>query len=298
MRSPLCFLLVACCSTGWLFPSVAFGAAFSFSPNHRELPVGSVFEVGLFLDAQGDRINAVEGRLNYLSDRLHLVEVRDGDSAVPLWITHPHGDVLDEVAFSGVIPGGEERSEVLLFRLAFRVLAEGSSTLVVDGPRVLLDDGFGTSAAVSVDGFDINGLPALVYKAPPVPADTAPPEPFQVEVGRDPAFAGGQRFVVFLTHDKGRGMSHYEIKEVRWPFLQWFTPWTRVVSPAVLGDQARESWVLVRAVDVAGNVRVSQMPPVLHIPWYSDPVFWVMMLGASSACLLVYFLARRRTVSR
>ena len=278
-------------------PLAGRAAGLYFQPHTRSLPVGEAFEVGILLDTEGERINAVEGAVVF-PDSLVLDQVRDGGSRVPLWVERPALGAPGTVHFSGVIPGGYAGTEGELFRLVFRPASEGESAILLQDLRLLLDDGLGTEAAVRFGSFRLTAL-LPVHRPDAVQVkDLIPPAPFEPTIVRDPALFGGDWSVMFAAQDKGFGIDHYDVVELRHPFLRHFLPWERATSPFRLQDQARSRWVLVRATDVSGNERIMVLPPLVPFPWYKDSSIWIILGGALCFAALFVGVLYRRTKSR
>ena len=118
-----------------------------FGISAMPVQVGSLFDVGVFVDSHGQTISAVEGVLP-LSDGLELVAVQDGGSVASLWVEKPQ-ETAAGVAFAGVTPGGFNGSRGQLFTLTLRAEKAGSFELQLADGRVLLNDGDGTAAVLS-----------------------------------------------------------------------------------------------------------------------------------------------------
>jgi hypothetical protein len=43
--------------------------------------------------------------------------------------------------------------------------------------------------------------------------DTSPPEPFEIQIQKNPAIFDGKYFIVFYTTDKETGVDYYMVKE-------------------------------------------------------------------------------------
>ena len=106
--------------------------------------------------------------------------------------------------------------------------------------------------------------------------DTTKPEEFKPEIGRDPAIFEGKYFLSFATVDKMSGIDHYEIIETR---DKKQDIWKKVESPYLLEDQSLQSKILVKAVDKAGNERISKMTlPSKPFPYWTIPVIVICLV--------------------
>jgi len=86
----------------------------------------------------------------------------------------------------------------------------------------LLNDGSGTEAKLSpsILNFQVVGINSP-NQPPPISEikDTEPPELFTPEIGRQPDIFNNQWFLAFTTQDKNSGISHYEVREIRYKIL-------------------------------------------------------------------------------
>ncbi|MBI2113366.1 MAG: hypothetical protein HYT50_02210, partial [Candidatus Wildermuthbacteria bacterium] len=83
--------------------------------------------------------------------------------------------------------------------------------------------------------------------------DQTPPDPFGIGLGQGEILFEGKKFLSFLAHDETSGIAFYEVSEQA-------GIWKPVQSPYVLQNQAFRGMLKVRAVDKAGNERVSSLP--------------------------------------
>ncbi|MBZ9569795.1 hypothetical protein KJA16_02635 [Patescibacteria group bacterium] len=104
--------------------------------------------------------------------------------------------------------------------------------------------------------------------------DVTSPEEFRAEIGQDPLMFEGKYFLSSATIDKTSGIDYYEVKEGKRNFK-------RAKSPYLLGDQSLRSKILVKAVDKAGNERVSEItPPKKPLPyWIITSIIFLVIVG-------------------
>ena len=145
------------------------------------------------------------------------------------------------------------------------VFAFGSTT------QVLLNDGFGSVAPLTLKNATITRtLQSSGVKnewLDIVHADTVPPDQFDVSIHHDQNTLDGRYFIIFSTVDKQSGVDHFEVMEDD-PSRIGFTrgsnahaSFQSAMSPYVLRDQSLKSRVTVRAIDNAGNIEESILPP-------------------------------------
>lgn len=231
-------------------------------------PLGANFEVGVFVSADGQDINAIEAQLD-LPATVELVSLSTGNSITSLWVESPH--LVDHsIVFSGVIPGGYTGERGQLFTATLKAVDDGSSTLAFSKERILLNDGEGSPAVLTRAPlvFSIqDGLEISAYK----PADdTEPPEIFTPQIVEAPEMGG--RILIFSAVDKGLGVERYEVRERG-------GDWTRATSPYLFQHQTGQVSVQVKAIDYAGNVRLAKAatgPVYLSASWL---IIWGILLA-------------------
>ncbi|KKW43817.1 MAG: hypothetical protein UY97_C0009G0004 [Parcubacteria group bacterium GW2011_GWB1_57_6] len=232
-------------------PLAAVAATLSLSADPTHPGVGKLVEITVSIRSDTP-VNAFSGTLRFPSDLLAPVAVDDGNSIISMWITHP---TLDNgtVAFAGATPGGFSGDSKKLFSVIFNTAAIGDTRLVLADIRVLQNDGEGTNEQATAPPLLLT-VAANATSTYTEPVDTFPPEPFIASLGSDQETFGGLSYVVFSAVDKGSGIDHYEVAETRLP---WPSSWERAESPFLIRDQYLTSGVSVKAVDRAGNARIS-----------------------------------------
>jgi hypothetical protein len=236
-----------------LSPVAVFAAQFSVEASTVNLKPGDQIETYLTVNAQKESVNALSGVLNFDTKQLSVREIRTGRSIVSFWIEQPV-ETSAGIRFAGMIPGGYTQDGGSIFSVVFEVksVSNGSVGIVsVEKPQILLNDGKGTAAAVTLNNYfyQINLDNSLPRRVDPI-NDAVPPESFTSVISKDENLFGGKWFLTFSTLDKISGVDHYEVKE------GWLGRFHTVESPYQLQDQDLSSKITVRAVDKAGNVRV------------------------------------------
>jgi len=296
-------------SIAFLFPYHLFAAEIFYDADTRKVKANTEFEVGVFLNAESENINAFEGKIIFPHDLLDLKEIRDGNTIVNFWIEKPHkrqetrnkeqgtrNKEQGEILFSGITPGGFQGNNGLLFSAVFEAKSEGLARFEINDARVLRNDGTGSPAALTIAPFEMtisSEAPAVTPIVTKV-KDTEPPETFRPEIARDESLFGGKWFLVFATQDKASGVDHYEAKESRQRILALFQKWSRTESLHVLRDQELRSYIFVKAVDKAGNVRIEKILPRNPLRWYENYENWIIIiLGLVIAYAIKKFLWKR-----
>ena len=157
----------------------ADAATLSLQPSAGTFQVGSTFDVSMYLNTQGEAVNAIESYVRFPTDKLQLVSPATGNSIIDLWISQPKYDnVAGTVELRGGIPQGINVSNGLISKLTFRVRDTGSALVsFADNSRVLLNDGQGTDGLRQT----FNGVFSLVLPPPAGPIVVSETHPIEVE---------------------------------------------------------------------------------------------------------------------
>ena len=280
------FLSVIFSFSFFLFAATVQAASFSIESPATDLPLNQKITVKVYLDAQNETINAVEGKLN-IPATLQVVGINNGGSIINFWVEEPTFVSDNSIAFSGIVPGGFYGNHGLLFSIDFLTTEEGSPKLSFSESTALLNDGAGTSASISTKDLTFNvsssitSVPGLEEPA----VDTTPPETFVPSVGQNTSLFDNQWFLAFSTQDKESGIAYYEVQETK--SSKPGETWVRAESPYLLSDQDLNSYIFVRAVDNYDNERLAKVtgyPPL----WYKKPlIFAIIFVGILVALIFV-----------
>ena len=196
--------LTAVCTA--FIPFVVGAATLSVGPATGSFQVGSTFDVGVFLDTEGESVNTISLALSFPPDTLQLVTPSAGNSIIGIWSAQPQFNNLEGTAeFQGGIPGGISVSKGLISTLTFRVRSVGTALVkFLDSSRVLLNDGRGTDALKNTS----NGFYQLALPPPAGPIVVSETHPIQSEWYGNPnvvlawaADAGAQGYSYVLNED-------------------------------------------------------------------------------------------------
>lgn len=300
-----------------LFSGVSADAASLYFTVPRDVVfVGDDFEVSLAVDPEGEAINALEGKIILPKNTL-LRSVQTGDSVVGLWVEGPEGKD-GVVSFSGIIPGGFDgirkpftlaNAPGKVFSLAVRAHAPGAAVFSLNDVLVLAHDGKGTPLAVVSKSATIAILrdesgENEKEKTAEIKKDTFSPEPFSPLVTRDSALFDGKWALIFAADDQESGIAQYEIYES----ARRYRPrdleredilWTRALSPYLLADQERKSYVYVKAVDNEGNARIARVSPQTITALLVDKLIPPLSAaGIIITLLLIVFFKKKYSTKR
>ena len=322
-------------------PRMTGAATLYFDPGAGEYGFGDTFAVDLKidLDSSAECVNTVEGIVSFDKDYLEAVDFSTGDSILSLWIELPKTADMPAVnnehrlKFSGGIPGGycgsipgDPGDSNILGKIIFKVkdfktdsgLTPKAKISYLDTTRVLLNDGAGTPAALSLKEAEFS-IKAASAKARSDwetlrAEDNIPPEPFILEIQQNPEVFDDQYYIIFSTTDKQTGVDHYEVmeSEIEKPagkknFVDYLSDlfgrkkaepvWQKTdARPYLLSDQTLSSNIKVKAVDKSGNERIAEYFPKEKpgARGFSSILLPVVVLLILVGILAAFFLARRR----
>ncbi len=278
---------------------VAKAAMLYFDPASGDYGAGDTFVVNLRIDNENECINAVDASIQFPTDLLRVVDFSRGSSILSLWIKEPEIDnEKGIVSFSGGIPAGycgritgDPALSNILGKIIFSVLPEvqnleetGFANIEISPEsQVLLNDGLGTPAKVSVQNADflIHSSPVLSQNEwlNELKNDQTLPEPFDVIIQRDSKVYSGKYYIVFSTVDKQSGLDYFEVFENG--------QWRRAESPYLLKNQNSTDQLQVRAFDKAGNERPgnkvmgqTQLPETKNYYFYALFLLGILIIVA------------------
>ncbi len=304
-----------------LFKDVS-AATLYFDPQSGSFNQGDVFAVNIRVDGGGECINAAEVNVKFSRDALRAVDFSDGESILSVWVKRP--EIKQEegiISFIGGIPGGycgrvpgdPGISNVLgkiIFRVpGFQVLSSrslgNSANLEFFDTKIYLNDGLGSEAALDISPANFAIIKNATYTESVkdewynavLKTDKISPEPFLIELQKEESVKQGKFFIVFSTVDKESGIDRYEIMEADAEGKSAVTGkkaiWRAGQSPYFLEDQGLRSVIRVKAVDKAGNERVTEYIPQRE--YYISESFWqkraAVIIAATGVLLVIIIVA-------
>lgn len=230
--------------------------------------VGEHFSVEVFLDTEGENINALEGSI-ILPEGVTLSEIRYRGSVVSLWLSPPAERAKGTIDFEGVLPGGYQASPERLgsgnlFTVALTADREGTARFSFgETLHVYRNDGEGTVLPISKSPVEIRVVASGAPNFKEFGVDTYPPEVFTPAVVSGDLYNIAGDVLVFVTQDKDTGVRGYEVGFSYVGFLpEFFVAWRPAESPLQISGEVSGKYAFVRATDGAGNTRVATLPPV------------------------------------
>lgn len=270
-----------------------FSAKISLDSKIKKIGIENQFKVDVFVDSEGEDINAAGGKIIFPEKLLKLKEIEDGNSIINFWIERPKVGPENYAVFSGIIPGGYNESKGLIFSMVFQAKDKGSGIIKIQNAEILRNDGQGTKVSLSISNLrfliskqiQISKIPKLEIK------DIIPPESFKPVIARTPEMFNGKYFLVFATQDKGSGIDHYEVREGKQPFIF-------AQSPYLLQNQDLDREIIVKAIDKNGNEKVVFLPPTKPGPWYKNYLIFVISVISGTIIFAIWQIIKSRKRSR
>ena len=244
----------------FLITEKGLAAILYLEPTENEYSKDDIFLVHLKIDTENERINAAQGELTFPQDKLEVIDISKGNSIFTLWPQEPSfSNEKGEISFVGGLPLGFE-GKANIISIVFKVISNENEKIFAEinfkeNSQVLLNDGLGTPAKLKTQKsiFTLFPEPSEFPKnewIEELKKDNILPEPFEIILTKDPLIFEGKYFIAFQAIDNQSGIDHYQVKEGK-------KPWKKAKSPYLLEDQTLSSKILVKAVDKAGNERIS-----------------------------------------
>jgi len=280
---------IICCL--FLFATPVFAAEIFFGVQNQKIGLDKLFEVGVFINTENEPVNTVAGKINFSSELLELKEIREGNSIVNFWIEKPKTKD-GGVVFSGITPGGYVGQNGYLFSLIFETKKIGENIITTAEEQIFLNDGQGSKASIKQAPLFLQieeNVPDGEFSPP---SDSEKPEPFEITVAQDSEIFGGKYFLVFAAQDKNSGIDHNEVQESNNKQTK-VGKWIAAESPYVLRDQRLRSYIYVKAIDRAGNERISELEPAKPLAWYEKyPIWWIIIFWCIIILLIAFYIRK------
>lgn len=148
-------------------------ASLYLSPSSGTYIIGSTFAVSIFVNTNGQSVNAVQADLRFPADKLQVVSPSAGKSFVSTWVAQPtYDNRIGSLKFQGAVPTpGINTSAGLVSEITFRAISVGAPIVrFEDSSRVLLNDGKGTDVLGQTTG----GVFNLALPPPSGPSVSSP----------------------------------------------------------------------------------------------------------------------------
>ena len=260
-------------------------------PSQTTLHRSDTLKLSVRLDTDDDEcVNVVDAVIHY-SENIEAIDISRGASIMSMWVEDPVINHANRtISFAGGVPNGycgriagDPRLTNVVVDLLFQspgfVIGVKNDTNIAeitfdDQTQVLLNDGYGTAAPLSMLGASIElsktpGPSITNQWKEIIEADEIEPEEFSISLENTTNAYSDRYFIVFNTTDKQSGIDHYEVIEESLEEEGLFgfkwgredAPWKEISSPYVIKDQSLNSTIRVKAVDKAGNEYIASYIP-------------------------------------
>ena len=255
----------------WFFAGGSVQAAKIFPEVKNYIESGKQFyEIDVSLGTEGEAAGVLTGEIHYSPSDLNFEKIVSGGSIVNLWPEEPKRSSEGKIIFSGGIPNEYKGEKGFIFSAVFSAknnLPISQTEISFQNCEAYLGGGKGTKIKIADSK---STLDLSTAEKSNIPVDTKPPEVFAPYVTRDKNLAEEKWVVIASAQDKGFGIDHYEIFESAKRYdkekiksdrsIGWKT--VQGIEAYILEDQSLESYIYVKAVDKAGNIRVAEVIPV------------------------------------
>lgn len=122
-------------------------ATLTVSPQIGTFQTDSTFDVSIFLNTHGSKINTVDLNLQFSPDTLAIINPSSGTSLISLWTEPPrYSNTEGTATFSGGIPNGINTESGLLITVTFKAKKPGQGFVKISPlSKILAHDGVGTN---------------------------------------------------------------------------------------------------------------------------------------------------------
>jgi len=115
----------------------------SFPSRSGTFTTGSTFEIPIFLDTQGENINAVEFSILFDPHKIAVVKPSGDKSIITVWLDPPkYSNTKGTVTIAGSIPNGIVTESGLVTTITFRAIESGETSIRISpDSKVIAHDG-------------------------------------------------------------------------------------------------------------------------------------------------------------
>ncbi|MDO8264970.1 MAG: cohesin domain-containing protein [Candidatus Parcubacteria bacterium] len=188
-RISIIFTIILLAGFGLISSVQAQTASLYLAPSSGSFLTGSTFSVSVFVNTEGNEINAVSAEITFPPEILQITSPAAGTSFITEWITPPnYSNEKGIISFRGGIPWGIKTSAGLVSTITFRTVASGKAKISFGkNSRILLNDGKGTDILTTI----INGEYNIIIPPPEGPIVFSPthPEPNVWYSDANPSFS-------------------------------------------------------------------------------------------------------------
>lgn len=174
---------------------LAVAATLSISPSASDVNESRTFTSTVYVNAGGQSVNAVQGVINFPTDKLQVVSISKSSSIVDFWVKDPSfSNSSGSINFEGAIISGYSGSTGKVISITFRPKALGDASVSFSSAQVLANDGNGTNVLSANPGASYSIIKDTTSSTPtkkdvqPIKTDTEVPTSTQ-ETSPEPIYS-------------------------------------------------------------------------------------------------------------
>lgn len=130
-------------------PDIAKAATLFFSPSNSTYDINDSFDVGLYVNSDGQSINAAQANISFPADLLEVTNV-SSSGIFTHWVpvVPNYSNINGTISFGGGLiggpTGGYNGNSGLIITISFRAKSSGTANVSMGGASVLANDGTGS----------------------------------------------------------------------------------------------------------------------------------------------------------
>ena len=125
-------------------PDIAEAATLFFSPSNSSHNIGDNFNVGFYVNSDGQPINAAQSTISFPTNLLEVTNI-SSVGIFDTWQTPPnYSNTSGNISFVGGTTTGYSGTAGSIITISFRAKSAGTANVSMGGASVLANDGFGT----------------------------------------------------------------------------------------------------------------------------------------------------------
>jgi len=137
------------------------------TPSQKDISMGSVFNVPIYLNTLGYNVNAINLKINFDATKLKVVNPSVGKSILGIWVEpFNFNNTKGTASLMGVVPNGITTKAGLIATLTFKAIETGKAKIsITDYSSANLNDGYGSNVFLILKEANYNILPKTLDNA-------------------------------------------------------------------------------------------------------------------------------------
>jgi len=280
------FLLISLIFIGCFVAANVKAAGLSLSPSSKNLTVGDIFKVTVFVNTSGQDINSTQATISFPANLLEVVSL-DRSGIFSLWVQGPSfSNSSGSVFFTGGLPSpGYNGSAGRILSITFKAKKVGSALVSFSSASVGANDGLGTnvlksrsqanfSIAAAKPVEPVKEKPKTEIKPANTPETTTPTVPVEEKVNINPKdfyikeieridLTNPRVQFIFSTEDSSLGIVYFEIQiDNKIPEIMKSNKDNQYTTPVL---EPGEHIIIVKRFDVKNNYKVASANFVIEV---------------------------------